>query len=164
MKMKIIIELVSINKGGAEQVAVSFLNECRMREKNQYHVFLRDNIKTQVVISSFPDNFKFYDFSERPGQSLASYLRVIREFNRLANDIGPDCVVSTGGHCYWNPMVPFVCGFNIPHYIYPESPYFNGLTLKKKLYWLVKTKVDFYYYRRADALFVQTDEIGRAHV
>ncbi|MDP2159160.1 MAG: mannosyltransferase, partial [Flavobacterium sp.] len=58
--MNLIINISSIYKGGAEQVAVSFVNECKFFPEHTYHVFLRDNIEKQLDCSSFPDNFTFY--------------------------------------------------------------------------------------------------------
>jgi glycosyltransferase involved in cell wall biosynthesis len=165
--MRLIVNLTSAYKGGAEQVAISFINECRMIYENEYHILLRENIAGQLKLNQFPDNFYFYKFTSRPASSLVVYFRTMREFNNLEKRIKPHCVISTGGHGYWRPDAPLVTGFNIPHYVYPESPYFQRIPMKKRLYWKAKKIIDLYFYGRVDALIVQTEDINqrlRAHL
>ena len=68
--MDFIINASSIFKGGAEQVAHSFICECTNYSQHDFHVLLRDNIKDQLDVADFPDNFTFYDVEERPGKSF----------------------------------------------------------------------------------------------
>lgn len=157
--MKIIINVSSIFKGGAEQVANSFINECRKFPEHEYHVFLRSNIKDQLNLEIFPDNFRFYELEKRPGSSIINLLKALRYYDQLEKKIQPDVVISTGGHGYWKPQVPLLSGFNIPHYIYPESPYFQKLSLKKKLIWRCKKFIHMWFHSRSDAIVVQTDDV-----
>ena len=159
--MKLIINASAIYKGGAEQVAVSFINECLNFPENSYYVFLRENISSQLNSSDFGDNFRFYSLSERPGSGWKNYRKAVNLFDDLEKKIRPDCAISTGGHGYWKPEVPLVSGFNIPHYIYPESPYMKRLSVKQKMYWKIKKSIDGYFYSRADALLVQTEDVNR---
>lgn len=157
--MRLIINAASIYKGGAEQVALSFIHECRKYPENEYHVVLRSNLDDQIDRGSFSDNFKFYLVSKRPASSLINFIRVLRWFRNLEKSILPDCVISTGGHGYWRPDAPIAGGFNIPHYIYPESPYFGLLSWRKRMFWKVKRKAHLFFYNRLDAIFVQTDDV-----
>lgn len=157
--MRIIINGSSIYKGGAEQVALSFIHECRKYPEHEYHVVIRSNLGDQIDQDEFPANFRFYLIEKRPASSPFQFLKVMRWLDKLEKSIHPDCVISTGGHGYWRPRVPIAGGFNIPHYIYPESPYFNTLSWKKRIFWKVKRKVHLYFYNRLDAIFVQTDDV-----
>jgi len=157
--MNIVINASSIFKGGAEQVAHSFINECISYPEHNFYVLLRDNIKSQLEIDRFPNNFTFYDVKERPGKSVYHIYSAIRSFDKIAEKINPDVIISTGGHGFWKPDIPTIGGFNIPHYIYPESPYFDNISVKKKLYWDLKKVFDLYFYRRLDAIVVQTDDV-----
>lgn len=157
--MNIIINAASIFKGGAEQVAHSFITECINHPNHRYTVLLRDNIASQLDLSQFPENFTFINVPERPGRSIFQVWKSNRWFDRLAKEIMPDAVISTGGHGFWKPDVPVVGGFNIPHYAYPESPYFKRIGLKKKGYWWLKKRFDLYFYRRLDAIVVQTEDV-----
>ena len=158
--MKIIINVSSIFKGGAEQVAVSFINECKKFEMHSYDVVLCDNISSQLDINEFPNNFNFHILPSRPGANFKSYLRTIRFLNNLEKKINPDVVIATGGHGYWKPKTPIVGGFNIPHYIYPESPYFTGMKFRKRLYWYFMRKIHLFFYKRLNAIIVQTDDVN----
>lgn len=158
--MKIIINVSAIFKGGAEQVANSFINECRKFPDHEYHIFLRKNIMEYLDIENFPDNFFFYKIDQRPGSGLFTFIKTMRYFDSLEKNIKPDVVISTGGHGYWRPKVPLVVGFNIPHYIYPESPYFDKISAKGRLRWAFKKKVHMWFYGRADAIVVQTDDVN----
>ena len=157
--MRLIINGSSIYKGGAEQVALSFIHECRKYPEHEYHVVIRANLADQIDQDEFPGNFKFYLIEKRPASSPFQFIRVMRWLNQLEKSIHPDCVISTGGHGYWRPKVPIAGGFNIPHYIYPESPYFSSITWKKRLFWNVKRRVHLFFFNRLDAIFVQTDDV-----
>ena len=159
--MRVIINASSIFKGGAEQVVNSFINECREIGGNEYHILLCDNIMSALDAGSFPENFHFHKLDKRPGTSLLHMVKSLRYFNRLEKKIRPDLVISTGGHGYWRPKAPIVTGFNIPHYVYPESPYFRKISLKKRLYWRLKKKFDLHFYKSSDAIVVQTDDVNR---
>ncbi len=157
--MRLIINGSSIYKGGAEQVALSFIDECRKYPEHEYHVVIRPNLADQIDQALFPENFSFYIILKRPASSPFRFIRTMRYLNRLERSIHPDCVISTGGHGYWRPKVPIAGGFNIPHYIYPESPYFRSISMKKRLKWKLKRKVHLFFYNRLDAIFVQTDDV-----
>jgi len=157
--MKIIINASSIFKGGAEQVADSFINECKKIPEHEYHVLLRDNIKSNLNIKDFPENFIFYDIKKRPGSGIINLYNSLRYFDTIEKEIQPDVVISTGGHGFWRSEAPVIGGFNIPHYIYPDSPYFEQIGIKKKLFWWLKKKIDLIFYRRLDAIFVQTEDV-----
>ena len=159
--MNIVINAASIFKGGAEQVAHSFIIECIHHSEHSYTVLLRNNIATQLDFEQFPDNFSFINVPERPGKSIFQVWKSNRWFDRLAKEIRPDAVISTGGHGFWKPKVPVVGGFNIPHFIYPESPYFNQIGVKKKGYWWLKKQFDLFFYSRLDAIVVQTEDVKR---
>ena len=156
------INAISIEKGGAEQVVISVIYECKAFPENEYHIALRDNILSQISIDKYPGNFHFYHFEERPGEGLPQYRRVLRQLNNLEQKIKPDCVISTGGHGYWKPQnTPVVGGFNIPHYVYPESPYFTKLSFQKRVYWYIMKRIHLSFYRKLNAVFVQTDDVNR---
>ncbi len=160
--MNLIINIASVYKGGAEQVAISFINECKKFKHHYYHIFLRENIESQLKIEEFPNNFKFYLINIRPGSSIKNLITALSYFNQLEKRIRPDCVIATGGNGYWKPKTaPIVGGFNIAHYIYPQSPYFLTMSFKKRLYWKFMKTVHMFFYRRLNAVIVQTDDVNQ---
>ena len=158
--MKLFVNLSSVFKGGAEQVALSFINECRDFSDNHFYIFLCNNLMLQLDIKSFPNNFSFFIIDERPGKSVKSYLKFVVFLNLKEKELRPDCVLSTSSHGYWKPKAtPIVVGFNIPHYVYPESPYFKKIGLTKNIFWFLKKRFHLYFYNRVDAIFVQTEDV-----
>jgi len=80
-------------------------------------------------------------------------------FKKLEEEIDPDCVIDTGGHGYWRPKSPIIGGFNMAHFIYPESPFFRQISLKKRIYWKIMRNIHLYFYNRLDAILVQTNDV-----
>lgn len=158
--MNIIINTSSTFKGGAEQVAVSFINECKNFSENNYAVVCCNNIASQLNFENFPDNFEFHELKNRPGSSAKNYFSVTSYLDELEQKFKPDVVISTGGHGYWKPKsAPVVGGFNIPHFVYPESDYFKRISYQRKINWWFLRKIHFYFYKRLDAIVVQTDDV-----
>src|SRR5690606_18410540 len=72
----------------------------------------------------------------------------------------PDVVFTTSGPSYWRPQAPHLMGYNLPHYIYTDSPYFNIISTKERLKWKLKGAVVKKFTRTdADAYVVQTDDV-----
>lgn len=159
--MRIIINNASTFKGGAEQVALSFIEECKKHAENEYAVVIGKNLASQINIHDYPDNFQFHIIEKRPATGLFNFYKTMQWLNKLEKDFRPDCVISTGGHGYWKPKAPHVSGYNMAHYIYPESPYFKTLSIKKRMYWKVRKAFDFFFYGRVDALIGQTKDVSQ---
>lgn len=140
-------------------MALSFIDECRKFPEHEYHIVIRSNLADQIDQSVYPDNFTFYLIEKRPATSPYRFLKTMRWLNRLERSIKPDCVISTGGHGYWRPKAPIAGGFNTPHFIMPESPYFSSISFKKKLYWAFKRKIHLFFFNRLDVMFVQTEDV-----
>lgn len=158
--MKFILNNASTFKGGSEQVALSFIRECRTFPENEYHVVCCANLAAQINQMAYPDNFTFHVLDKRPAVGVVNWCNKMRWFKQLGERIKPDCIVATGGHGYWSPKhIPVVAGFNMAHYIYPESPYLKCLPLWSRIRWQARKHIDFYFYNRVDALFVQTDDV-----
>jgi len=158
--MKLILNNASTLKGGSEQVALSFIRECRKFPEHEYHVVVCENLAAQINQEEYPDNFTFHVLDKRPADGLINWCRKILWFERLASRIKPDCIIATGGHGYWTPKrIPVVTGFNMPHYVYPESPFIRSQRLKKRIYWSVRAQIDLYFFNRVDVLFVQTEDV-----
>jgi glycosyltransferase involved in cell wall biosynthesis len=118
-------------------------------------------LASQIDIQSFPENFTFYVLENRPAVNPFSFIKGMLWYNRLEKKVRPDCVIATGGHGYWRPQAPLVTGFNIPHYLYPESPYFQQISFKKRWYWKIRKIVDWFFFKRVDSYLVQTDDVNK---
>lgn len=158
--MKLIINASTLSGTGVTQVAVSFIEECKRFEENYYFVFLSNHVYSQVEIEKFPSNFKFYVIDKHPryfieGYSTRRYLRTMEAI------IKPDCVFSIFGPSYWTPKAPHLMGYAYPHYVYPESPVFDIMTVKDKIRFCLYKKIHKYFLKKNGFYYVcETEDVS----
>ena len=70
---------------------------------------------------------------------------------------------TTSGPSFWRPKAPHLMGFNIPHCLYRDSPYFSRkLGPLQRMRWHLKTQVTRYFTKHfADTWVVQTDDVNQ---
>jgi len=159
--MRLLINTATTHKGGGVQVAKSFIEECRDFNENEYYVILGIGLAKLINENDYPSNFKFYKIAYRPAEKVFSLQDQAKYFKNLETQIKPDVVFTTSGPAYWRPKVPHLMGYNLPHYIYQDSPFFNLIPKIQKLKWWAKGKLIKYYTKRdADAYVVQTDDVN----
>ncbi len=160
--MKILINTASTLKGGGIQVATSFIEDCRQHPENEYHVVLGFMLAKSIKKEQFPTNFFFYEIGYRPATRVFSFKSHDGFFKKLEKKIQPDVVFTTTGPAYWRPLAPHVIGYNLPHHVYPESPYLRRIPLVRKIRWKMKRLIVRYFFRKdADFIVVQTDDVNR---
>ena len=158
--MRLLINTSVLRFGGAVQVALSFIHECRAYDKNEYHVVLGSGVCAVLDPAEFPINFHFYrqDFGV---MNLRKLPRVQQKMSAIEAQVRPDCVVTTSGPPYWRSKAPHLVGFNLPLYIYPESPYLRKLPFRARARLRTRKWLHRRLFRRdADALIVQTDDVN----
>jgi glycosyltransferase involved in cell wall biosynthesis len=159
--MVLLINTASTFKGGGVQVALSFIKECRNYPDNTYHVVLSDAVGKLITRQNYPSNFHFYELSYRPASRLFSFKSHNGALKSIEKAVQPDCVFTTSGPAYWRPRVSHLVGFNLPHHIYPDSPYFGKMNLYARVRWFLKKKLHSFYFRRdSDALVTQTHDVS----
>jgi glycosyltransferase involved in cell wall biosynthesis len=159
--MKLIINSASTYKGGSEQVALSFIHECKAYPEHEFHVIIGEHLADRIDQSAFPENFYFHVVKKRPASGVLQFIKTMRWLNKLERTIKPDCVIATGGHGYWRPKAPLVTGFNMAHYLYPESPYLTKLPFKRRAYWKLRKWFDLFFFSRVDAFLTQTSDVNK---
>ena len=130
--MRLLINTATTFKGGSVQVAKSFIEECRKFPKNVYHIILGKRVSELLEIDSFPSNFFFYKIDYRPSERVFSVQSRSAYFKSIESIVEPDVVFTTSGPAYWKASVPNLIGFNLAHYLYPESPFFSIISLSNK--------------------------------
>ena len=159
--MRLLINTASTFKGGGVQVAKSFIEECKELNKHEYFVVLGENISKSINKDSFPENFTFYETPFRPATKVFSWSSHNFFLKIIEKECKPDVVFTSTGPSYWRPKVKHVIGYNLPHYVYSDSPYFQIIPLKRKLWWkAMKIYAKYILKRDADALVVQTDDVN----
>jgi len=159
--MRLLINTSLLRFGGAVQVALSFIHECRKYGQHEYHVVVGPGVGAVLVPDNFPANFHFHHkaFGVMKLQKLP---RVQREMAAIEARIQPDCVVTTAGPAYWRSRAPHLVGFNRPLFIYPESPFIAQMNWSGRLALAAQKRLHCHLYRRdADALIVQTDDVNQ---
>jgi glycosyltransferase involved in cell wall biosynthesis len=158
--MRLLINTSVLRFGGAVQVALSFIHECRAHDENDYHVVLGLGVGAVLDPAEFPGNFYFHhqDFGV---MNLRKVPGVQQKMSAIEAQVHPDCVVTTSGPPYWRSRAPHLVGFNLPLYIYPESPYLKALPLRARARLSARKWLHRRLFRRdADALIVQTDDVN----
>ena len=160
--MRLLINTSSVFKGGSAQVAKSFLRECCQFEEHAFGVVLGPGLSNAFRTEDFPADFRFYVLTERPAQRVLSLRSPSKRLREIESDFAPDVVFTTSGPSYWRPVVPHLMGFNLPHHVYPDSPYFSRvLNRRGRLRWRAKSLLIHHYTSRfADAWVVQTDDVN----
>lgn len=159
--MRLLINTALLRFGGAVQVALSFIHECRRHDQHEYHVVLGPGVGAVLDPADFPGNFHFHRKSFGVIK-LHKLPRMQREMSAIEARVRPDCVVTTSGPPFWRSRAPHLVGFNRPLFIYPESPYLKELPSVRKAKLVTQRWLHCRYFRRdADALIVQTDDVNQ---
>ena len=160
--MKILINTASTYKGGGIQVAKSYIEEFKKFSQNEYFVVLSNTLSKSIDLNNYPDNFCFLTAPFRPATKYLSFKSHNYFFKEVEENWKPDIVFSAGGPSYWRPKTKHVIGFTLGHYIYPESPYFKIISLKRNLRWKgMKILARYLFKRDADVLITQTDDVTK---
>ena len=157
--MILIINTTTACKGGSVQVALSLLKEFCKYKEHQFHILIGPALKDLINVLDFPQNFKFYFFKHRPSQKLFSFDPLSNKFQKIEEDVKADFVITTSGPSYWRPSSPHIIGYNLPHYIYEDSPFWKIAKFSSKLrFSILKFIIRYFFKRDADYYFVQTDD------
>ena len=158
--MKILINTSNLKKGGALQVANSFLTEIKENTVHEFHVVLSSTLSKQINPQEYPKNFTFYHYSIKP--SVFKAITGIDGFlGNLEKTIKPDKVFSVFAPTYWRPKALHIAGFAKPQYIYKDSPFFKLLSLQEK----IKLKINEYFHLHnfnhfCNILITETDDVS----
>jgi len=160
--MKILINTATVHVGGAVQVARSLLEELKVHRAHQFAVVLGLPLQKELDVESFPDNFRFYPISYRPATRFFDF-RSASAFHRKVELVeSPDVVFTTTGPAYWRPKCPHLVGYNLPHYIYPDSPFFTRLSWIRRLKFKLKGLIIRNQFRKeSDAIVGQTEDVAQ---
>lgn len=157
--MKIVVNSAIQRFGGAVQVVLSFVNECRNYPEYTYVVWVGEGLRKSLKEQEFPSNFKFvhFDFGTIDLKKTSEVQRRLRQQELLDR---PDVMIATSGPTYYQSLCPQIIGFNIPSYIYPESPFVKGLNPYRAFRRWLKIHLHMRSFRKsADAFVVQTEDV-----
>ena len=159
--MNILINTAHQRFGGAIQVALSFIHECRSFKTHEFVVWVGPGVRKSLTEKEFPNNFHFqhFDFGKITLSKTFTINRTLQEAEKEAN---PDVIIATSGPTYFQSKALQIIGYNLPLYIYAESPFLREQSLYRKLKRQLKKQLHFYYFKRdADYYVVQTDDVNQ---
>ncbi len=159
--MKILINYSTLKTGGALQVGLSFLEEIKSVFTHHFHVILSNQIREQLFIDGFPNNFHFYNHSVDYGiLNIIGYDSFLKS---IENEVNPDVVFTLFGPSYWKPRAYHVIGFAKPQYIYKkESPFFNNISNTKKINLWVKERLHLYDFKYFSSEYItESPDVSR---
>ena len=159
--MKIAINSSHQRFGGAIQVALSFINECKNFPQHEFYVWVGPGIRKSLNEDEFPANFHFEHFDSGV-LSFKKSFEINRTMQAVEQRIKPDVIIATSGPSYFHSKAPQIIGYNLPLYIYPESPFIKTLSPYRKFRRFLKKQLHFHYFKRdADYYVVQTDDVNK---
>ncbi len=159
--MKLLVNCSNIRGGGASQVALATFQHLRKYAGNTYYVCLSPDFKGYIDPAAFPANFVFHFLPKHIGVP-ANFLKMRKILSGLERTFDPDFSFTLFGPSYWTPASPHLMGYAIPHYVYPESPFFNTLSWKETISLKVKRYLQRYFLRRNAKYYVaETEDVRK---
>lgn len=159
--MKLLVCAIQF-KGGSLQVVLSLINEFRKFPEHEYHVIVSENVRSQLNLQDFPDNFFFYSFPYTGAINITKAYKRAKWLQDTEARIKPDCALTTSGPIYWRSKAPMLMGYNLPANIYLDSPFFKMMPATKRMKWWLKKVIQRHFFKReADTFFVQTEDVNQ---
>ncbi len=158
---KIILNTSNLQKGGALQVSMSFINECTKYPEITFHIILgrvTGNMINQKELEKYR-NLKFHKIDFHPTDSIVSYLKFKMALKRIEREVRPSGVLTVFGPCYWKPVSRHVMGFANGFLLYGDSPYVKSSALNRDLKFVLKKQLHKFLLRKeADYFWTETQD------
>ncbi len=159
-KYKIIINASNLKKGGALQVALSFIEEALKIQNINFYIFSGRALSAIINNRRFNEatNCTLYHIDLVATKSLTSLGSFRKQLNILERTINPQAVITIFGQCYWRPHAPHIMGFANPYLLYQELPFHKRKTsFINKIKTRIKNQVHLFFSRNeANFLWVET--------
>lgn len=159
--MKIAINTSHQRFGGAIQVALSFINECKNFQQHEFYVWVGPGVRKSLKEDEFPKNFHFehLDFGVI---SFKKTFEINVTMQAVEKRIQPDVIIATSGPSYFHSNAPQIIGYNLPLYLYDELPFNDDRNWYRECRFSLKRRIHHYYFKRdADYYVVQTDDVNQ---
>ena len=157
--MNILINASNLKKGGGLQVADSV---CRELNKYPHHKFLVVYYKVLAIcaeeIAKY-DNVETLEF-ETPVSAVTIMTGRCKFLDELVKARKINAVLTIFGPSIWKPQVPHLSGFAQGHIVLQDSPFWDMLTLKKRIRLWAKLKfIEFSLNKSSDYYYTENPMI-----
>ena len=147
-----LINASNLKAGGGLQVADSICRQLFRFPQHRFVVVLSTFLETTaerikdygnivVILYNIPDSFKSIVLGR---DSFLDKLVKLHNVNAVLTVFGPS---------RWRPSVPHLSGFALPQLVIPESPYFQCMSRREQLKWMVWCKVRGWSLKRSADVF-----------
>ena len=158
--MNILINTSNLRTGGGLQVAESICSLLPKYTDHHYVIALTDKLQhLNRVLSKYP-NIKVLQYSQplTIGRVLTGRDTYLDE---IVSSMKINAVLTIFGPSRWRPKCFHLCGFAMPHIVFPESPYWKLLSLSSRL----KSKIRIHLMKRDfrvnnDVLWCENESIS----
>lgn len=147
-----LINCSNLKAGGGLQVADSV---CCQLNRHAEHRFV-------VVLSSYMSHTKdrlkdYFNVTVLEYNVKNNFVTLIlgrdKVLDSIVSDYKVDAVLTIFGPSRWNPLVPHLSGFAMPHCVLPESPYFLRMGFLERVRWKLKRMLLTFYFMRSTYTF-----------
>jgi glycosyltransferase involved in cell wall biosynthesis len=155
---KVLINTSNLQKGGALQTALSFINMANNINNYVFHIILGRATSDLIDVKKYP-TLTFSHLNIHPSDSFFSFFTFRKELTRIESSFSPDGVISIFGPIYWKPKTPHIMGFANGYYLYEDSPFFNEWKGHKTLKYGLKKLVQKLFLKSEAKLFwIETED------
>ena len=157
--MNFLINASNLRKGGALQVANSFIGELIHYDRHIFVIVISTEVKSFLKINlNGYSHLKFIEYNNKP-----SVIKSIFGHNKILSDIenkySINKVFTIFGPSYWRPKSFHICGFAKPDYIFKESPYFDKISLKEKIVLRLKESIHLIDLKNNADFYITENEV-----
>lgn len=151
--MNILINASNLKVGGGLQVANTIIGGLNKFAQHNFVVVVSN--KVQLPPWSMLD-FPFIQIVEynKNGSILNAFLGRDSFLDKLVEKHHIERVFTIFGPSYWRPKVKHICGFAYPHYLYKDSPFWNIISWKQKVRFLIVLPLIKYAFQHTVDYFV----------
>lgn len=159
---RVIINTANFKKGGALQVAVSFVHEASKIKGIQFCIVLGK--ETSKIIDkekyNLTTNMLFRNVLIHPSDSLLSIFKFRNAMSHIEREFKPNSILSIFGPCYWRPNAKHIMGFANGYLLYEDGYFFNKWKgwktwkykmIKRFQVHLLKNESDYYWTETEDS-------------
>lgn len=159
--MNILINASNLKLGGGLQVADSICNQLYRYSNHRFVVVLSTYLDSTAKRIENTSNIKIIRYDIK--NSLNTILFGRDPFlDNLVEREHADCVLTVFGPSRWNPKIPHLSGFAMPHLVLTDSPYFKKLHGLAKIRTNLRFKiVDWAFKRSTKDFFTENEYISR---
>src|SRR5690606_6154941 len=157
----IIINTSNLQRGGALQVAASFVQEASKIKSIRFCVILGKASSSVISAAAYSDahNLHFISTDIHPSDSPLAIFKFRRALKRIEKQVKPHAVITVFGPCYWKPRAPHIMGFANGYLLYEDTYFFTvWMGWKNWKYRLKKLLHQYLLKREASLYWTETED------